>query len=459
MARSAMARRPAVVGLAAIALAGGTAALLGPTAGTASSHREAPLTATDPQIDNTDTYAFVSPDDPYSVTIVASWLPVQEPAGGPNFYPFADDSPHDVNIDNNGDGRADITYRWVFDSRFRNGNTFLYNTGVVTDINDPDLNFRQTYTFSVRENGEWKVLGRNLPVAPSRVGEASMPNYAKLFNQAVKRVPAGEITFAGQSDDPFFLDLRVFDLIYGADFSEIGNDTLSGYNVNTIALKVPKADLALNNNPRANPVIGVWSDTERRSVRVLSPTNGTGKPTYRGEHRQLSRLGMPLVNEVVIPVGQKDRFNASTPNNDAQFGSYVTDPELPKVIEALYGIDPPPTPRNDLVAVFLTGVDGLNATAMNRDVDQVTPSEMIRLNMSIAPSARPNRLGVLGGDTAGFPNGRRLADDVVDIELQVVEGELVGRPNDLGDAVNANDKPFQQRFPYVALPHSGSKAR
>jgi hypothetical protein len=239
---------------------------------------------------------------------------------------------------------------------------------------------------------------------------------------------------AGQSDDPFFLDLRVFDLLYGGNLSEVGNDTLAGYNVNTVSLQVPIKKLV-----DKEPVVGVWSTTS--------------KQTSSGRWVQVSRLGMPLVNEVVIPVKDKDKFNASSPKDDAQFLKYVTSPEVPKLIEAIYGIKAPAEPRNDLVQAFLTGVPGLNQPK------NVQPSEMLRLNTSIMPSVQPNRLGVLGGDTAGFPNGRRLADDTVDITLQVAEGELVGSPNDLGDAVNANDKAFGKSFPYVALPTSGSVTR
>jgi hypothetical protein len=246
----------------------------------------------------------------------------------------------------------------------------------------------------------------------------------------------------GQVDDPFFLDLRVFDLLYGTNLKEAGNDSLAGFNVHTMALQVPKADLAAGGDATKNPIIGVWTNAERQTI---SPTGKASGPFV-----QVSRLGNPLVNEVVVPVGAKDLFNQSKPADDAQFAAGVTDPELPKLIEAVYKIKAPATPRNDLVSVYLTGVDGLNKPA------NVVPSEQLRLNMSIAPTANPNPLGVIGGDKAGFPNGRRLADDVIDISIQVVEGELVGSPNDLGDGVSANDVPFETAFPYLALPHSGS---
>jgi len=393
-----------------------------------------------PQYDNTDVYAFVSPDRRGKVTLIGNWIPFEEPAGGPNFYAFADDARYNFKIDNDGDARADLTFRYTFQDHYRNGNTILYNTGPVTSLSDRDLNFYQTYKLQKinHDTGKVKQLASGYKVAPSRVGKASMPNYAKLRNQAIRWTGDGEWprTFAGQAEDPFFLDLRIFDLLYGGDFSEVGDDTLAGFNVNTLALQISKKMLAKRGNADANPIVGVWSTTDRRGV--------------DGQYRQVSRLGNPLVNELVIAVKDRDKFNASKPSNDGQFLEYVTDPELAELIEAIYGIPAPATPRDDLVAVFLTGVDGLNQPP------NVTPSEQMRLNMSIPPSDNPNRLGVIGGDNAGYPNGRRLADDVGDISLQVVEGELAGNPNDLGDGVNRNNVAFKQTFPYVALPTSGS---
>ena len=404
---------------------------LGPVGASASSHREAPLIAGAPQYDNTDTYAFVSPDEPDTVTLVANWIPFEEPAGGPNFYSFADDARYNLKIDNNGDAKADVVYRWTFKDHYRSGDTFLYNTGPVTGFDDPDLNFRQTYKLERIEGDHKWTLVNHAPVAPSYVGAASMPDYRGLFDEAVTPIAHGK-SWAGQAEDPFFLDLRVFDLLYGGDLSEVGDDTLAGFGVHSVALQVDTASLT---RP-GKPIIGVWSTTDRRDA--------------FGHYRQVSRLGMPLVNEVVIPLKDKNKFNASRPADDGQFLDYVTDPELPKLIEAVYGIPAPATPRNDLVQVFLTGVPGVNQPA------GVTGSEQLRLNTSIPPAADPNRLGVIGGDTAGFPNGRRLGDDVIDIALQVVEGELAGSPNDLGDAVNENDVAFGEHFPYLAPPTSGS---
>jgi hypothetical protein len=456
-------RRP-TLGVAAALAAVACVASLAPAVTQASSHREAPLVAGEPQLDNTDVYAFVSPDAPNTVTMIANWVPFEEPNGGPNFYPFATDAAYDINIDNDGDARADLIYRWTFTDNYRSRNTFLYNTGVVTSLDDPDLNYLQTYKLeAITESGS-TVLVNNGRVAPSRVGRASMPNYGALADSAITAVPGGGRTFAGQADDPFFLDLRIFDLFYGGDFSEVGQDTVRGYNTNTLAIQVPKSVLALGGNAARNPVVGIWSTTSRQRIEVVDTVNNR---TRYGGWQQISRLGMPLVNELVIPVGRKDEFNATAPRNDARFLQFVTSPEVPRRIEAIYRIPAPATPRNDLVEVFLTGlckacgpvpVD-LNSQRLNLDVDpaQFVPSEQLRLNMSVPPATTPNRLGVLGGDNAGFPNGRRLADDITDVTLRVAEGVLL--PNHpaavdgLSDAVDTNALAFRGTFPYVALPN------
>ncbi|MEV6650675.1 DUF4331 domain-containing protein [Streptomyces sp. NPDC051219] len=440
-------RRPGLRSIAALtcgALATGGlvaagVATLEPEAARASSHREAPLISGQPQYDNTDVYAFVSPDKADTTTIVANWLPFEEPAGGPNFFKFADDAQYDVHVDSDGDAQGDLLYRWTFKDHVKNGDTFLFNTGPVTALDDPDLNVTQTYDIDLLRLKNQHVMSTtkiadDLPVAPSNVGKASMPDYRDLRDQAVRELPSGATAFAGQADDPFFLDLRVFDLLYGADLSEVGRDTLSGYNVNTIALQVPTEHIR---HSEAQPVVGIWSTTQRRNA--------------QGDFTQVSRLGMPLVNEVVLPMKDKDKFNASAPWNDGDFLQSVTNPELPKLIEAIYKIEAPAEPRDDLVSVFLTGVDELNKPP------HVKPAEVLRLNTAIPPAGEPKRLGVLDGDNAGFPNGRRLTDDVVDIALQVVEGELLGKKNDLGDAVNENDQKFDRSFPYVALPTAGSR--
>jgi Domain of unknown function (DUF4331) len=452
-------RNVAAAGVAALALGAGVLAGLGPVASNASSHREAPLTAADPQIDNTDVYAFVSPDKSNTVTLVSSWIPFEEPAGGPNFYNFAEHTNYDVNIDNNGDARADITYRWNFKTHYRDGNSFIYNNGPVTWLRDPNLLVRQTYDLYRIKHGHRTRLLHDAPAAPSRVGNASMPGYnANLFDRAVKPAKGHIKSWVGQSDDPFFLDLRVFDLLYGANLSEAGNDTLAGFNVNTMALQIPKGQLRGHNES----VIGVWSTASRPSLRVQ---RSDGSQHFYGRNVQVSRLGNPLVNEVVVPVGAKDYFNGSSPSKDAQFLPAVQDPELPHLVNAVYPslAVPDSNPnkagiqRADLIQVFLTGIPNLNQPK------GVKPSEMLRLNIDTPPcSSSCSTLGVIGGDVAGFPNGRRLSDDVVDVALRVSMGVLLpshsAGADTLGDGVNANDVPFQNTFPYVGYPTSGSVA-
>ena len=459
-----------------VVVAAAAAAGLAPGAATASSHREAPLIAADPPVDNTDTYAFVSPDKSDTVTLVANWYPFEEPNGGPNFYPWATHAHYDINVDSDGDGKPDMTFRFQFHTQdLRDKTTFLYNNGPVTSLTDPNLLFRQTYDLTEIRPGKDKTLITGAPVAPSDTGPASMPDYGKLRDQAVGSLPGDGKVYVGQAADSFFLDLRIFDLLYGGNLKETGQNTLNGYNVNTVAIQVPKSYLALNGDATKNPVIGVWADTERQSTK-LTP----GKSTAVGSYVQVSRLGNPLVNEVVSAAGQKDAFNGSTPAQDATnkgLVGRVLKPEVPALIQSIYGIKAPSTPRNDLVEIFATGIatkaptlDGskppiqadLNSQILNKDVNskKFAPAEELRLNMSVPVTDKPNRLGVLAGDLQGFPNGRRLTDDVVDIELQALEGAaqtgkivtaLAG-----GDGVNKNSEGFGKHFPYVGLPYDQS---
>ena len=462
-------------GAATVVAAGVALAGLGPALSAASSHREAPLIAADPAADNTDLYAFVSPERAGYVTFIANWQPFEEPNGGPNFYPFATDAVYNINVDSDGDAKADAVFRWTFQNvDKRGGNTFLYANGPVTSLDDENLLFRQTYTLESSFHGEpFKTRIAGAPVAPSRVGPATMPDYAKLRADANKRLPGGWNTFAGQADDPFFLDLRVFDLLYGGDLSEVGQDTLAGFNVNTIALQVPFSDVALKGDAKRNPVIGIWTTTERAKTRLTGPSN-TSTDIRNADRVQVSRLGNPLVNEVVVPAELKDAFNSISPDQDAGIPAVVqrvTDPELPKLIEGIYKVPAPATPRNDLVEIFLTGITtkangpikaDLNSQLNNADVVAANfrPSEMLRLNLGVPVTAQPNRLGVLAGDLQGFPNGRRLTDDVVDISVQAVEGAAqTGKIVDAlatGDKVDANDNKFSGEFPYLALPNVSS---
>jgi hypothetical protein len=448
----------------------------------ASSHREAPLISADPLADNTDVYAFVSPDAPDTVTLIANWIPLEAPAGGPNFYKFGDDVVYQVNIDNDGDAKDDIVYEFRFKTHIQNRKTFLYNTGPISSLDDPNFNIRQTYSVTRIDRHGRVVLGTGLTTPPVNVGVRSTPTYETLADEAIHTLSDGSKVFAGQRDDPFFVDLgSVFDLLGLRPFNPAhliplpaapGVDGLKGLNTHTVALQVPKSLLTHNGSAGTDPanpnsIIGVYSTTLRRRLRVDDDhaiedrRSEDGHEGDRDDEQQdwvrVSRLGMPLVNEVIIPLGKKDRFNASDPENDQQFASFVIDPEPARLIHVLYPtINVPPAPRNDLVAIFLTGIAGLNQPP------HVKPSEMIRLNMAIPPSASPNRLGLLSGQADGFPNGRRLVDDVVDIELRALAGGTPFTPtfnhapnNILSDGVDHNDKSFLSTFPYVALPFPG----
>jgi hypothetical protein len=410
----------------------------------------------------------VSPDAPNTVTLIANWIPLEAPGGGPNFYKFGDDVLYRINVDNDGDAKDDIVYEFRFKTRIQNKSTFLYNTGPIAWLDDPNFNRRQTYSVTRIDRRGRHVLATDLATPPVNVGTRSTPNYEMLGEAGVHPLADGSKVFAGQRDDPFFVDLgSVFDLLGLRPFNPAhliplpgaaGGDGLKGVNVHTIALQVPKARLTHDGSAGTDPgntnsIIGVYSTTLRRRLRLI---DNDDQDDFGG-WVQVSRLGMPLVNEVVIPVGQKDRFNGSDPEQDAQFGALVQNPEPARLIPVLYpGIKVPAAPRNDLVAIFLTGIAGVNQPA------GVKPSEMIRLNMAFAPSLVPNRLGLLAGQNDGFPNGRRLTDDVVDIELRALAGATpftasfnVSPNNLLGDGVDANDKAFLTHFPYVAHPFAG----
>jgi len=425
----------------------------------ASSHREAPFISGDPLADATDVYAFVSPDRPNSVTLIANYIPAEVAPAGPNFYRFGDDVLYEINIDNNADARDDLSFQFRFRNRTNNGNTFLHNTGQITSLDDPDLNQEQFYSVSMLKGKdhedsfrEGKVLARNLQVAPANVGPVSYPNgYTTVADQAIYNIGNGVKVFAGPRDDPFFADLGgIFDLLQGIE----GEDYLADLNVHTVAIQVPIGMLTAG----SRDTIGVRTTSYRQSMSVLRPIGQPGSQNNNpssssGPWVQLSRLDMPLVNELVIPLKDKNRWNGSQPRFDKQFASYVLDPEPARLIEDILKVDVPSPPRDDLATIFLTGIPGLNKPA------GVVPSSQLRLNTSIQPSDNPNRLGVLRGDNAGFPNGRRPADDVVDIELQALAGGTPLTPNfdkapnnQLGDGVDANDVPLRDSFPYLADP-------
>lgn len=457
----------------------------------ASSHREAPLISMDPVADNTDLYAFVSPDKPDTVTIIGNWIPFEEPAGGPNFNAFGDGLLYQFHIDNDGDGLDDKTFTFRFSTLVGNPNTFLYNTGPVDDINSPNLNVRQFYYVALTENGkQWPnssdILKSSIRVAPANVGPRSFPNYNAVAAQAVTNVGQGITVFAGPRDDPFFVDLgSIFDLgglrplnslhILPPKDTQAGVDGLKGYNVHSIAIQVPIAMLTSNGKKNAADnaasTIGIWASTSRRSTTVLTTD---GKKRETGVYRQVSRLGNPLINEVVVPIGFKDYWNSQSPRNDSQFAGGALNPELAKLINVLYPAtaDIKETGRTDLQLVLLQGLPGLNSTG-----DRIM--DMLRLNTGIPPCTADSPIDDVGdcrklgafyedkADLAGWPNGRRLGDDVTDIALRAIaEGygaqlaTLYGVPNKspnntITDGVNVNDAAFGNAFPYLATPWQG----
>ena len=472
----------ATAGMTVVMLAGSVFLSTNNTPAAASSHREAPLVSRDPSVDNTDTYAFVSPDRPDTVTLVGSWIPGELPQGGPNFYSFGDDVVYYLYVDSDGDAKPNVTYKFQFATQIRNGQTFLYNVGPIGSLSDPNWNMPQTYTMTEIINGVENIVARNLQVAPVNVGTKSTPQYEQLWLSSVAKIPSpeGELkVFAGPTDDPFWIDLgSVFDLLtLRGNAPPVGydkgrkkpTDGLHRFNVHSISVQVPISRL-LKGAPAGETVIGVWAASERYSMPVL----GGGKIVNGGQLVQVSRLGMPLVNELVIGIDDKDKFNASKPKDDgANFADYVTNPVLPALIQTLFPTALAPTnfPRTDLVTVFLKGISGVNQPTT------VVSAEMMRLNTSVAPKAAgaQNVLGVAGGDNAGFPNGRRPADDVVDVTLRVSMGALcvltgatdtlkVGcKPSDapagglaLTDGVRKTPANYGVTFPYLTTPLPGN---
>lgn len=432
--------------LAFVLLAAGVGALAllvavfrgpGPEAGTASSHREAPLISEDPSADNTDLYAFRSPDKPDTVTIISNWIPGEDPAAGPNWYTFSPTARYDVYIDQTGDGKPDISYYF----RFKNGSP----TAILG-------NTQQTYTVTQVKGGKETVVGSNLTTPPDNIGPRSTPSYRDLAAAGVHDLSDGSKVFAGQRDDAFFGDVgAIFDLVAirnGTGATGGGKDFLAGYAVHAIALQIPIASVDTPSH-----VIGVWAATDRQKTTVALVGKGKDKKLKKTTSWvQVSRLGVPLINEAVIPTELKDRWNASTPDKDSQFGKYYSAPILATLLNKLYPQFGPfkDTDRSDLVAVGLTGIQ-----SPNLNYTGPTQADELRLNLSIPPAAKPNRLGVLGGDLAGFPNGRRLEDDVVDIVERAVGGVLIGHALPLGDGVDANDVPNLSSFPYEPDPFSG----
>ncbi len=430
----------------------------------ASSHREAPLIIADPLVDNTDVYAFRSTEAGRSefVTLIANFIPFQEPAGGPHFYSFDDTAVYSIKVDNTGDGVEDITFEFRFKNIVRNPDVVRgMATGPITSLTDPDYNVAQSYTVTRVAGGTSAVVVSDGLVPPCNIGSRTTPNYeAALAEPAIVTLANGARYFAGQREEGFYINIEgVFDTFNLPPTENGGTDGTSGFNVHTVAVEVPiqtlTRDGAVPSGPTAaNAVIGVWATASRNGIRTFRFGN---REYQNGTLNQVSRLGNPLVNELVIPLRLKNEFLSSQPADDAKFAPFILEPLLATLINQTFGLSVPLAPRNDLVAIFATGIPGLNF------LSDGSPHEMLRLNVAIPPNGCPSRLGLLGDDMAGFPNGRRVGDDVVDIALRAVAGGTPFTPafnvepnNSLGDGVPMNDVEYLNRFPYLATPHPGN---
>jgi hypothetical protein len=477
-----------------------------PPAGFAASHREAPITALDQKADITDFFAFVSYDDPTKVTLILNVDPFLEPGNGPNYFPFDDNIQYSIKIDNNQDALADIVFQFQFTTEIRAPGVFTGFVGAGAGVNAPanspapvapgtpivppaitaldgagaaGLSLRQHYTVTMVKAGVstplTNVNGTPLFAVPSNVGPRTMPNYPALAAQGIYSLGNGIRVFAGTVDDPFYIDLgAAFDSLnfrVGAgagvlsaaadadDHTNTAPDFVSGYNVNTIAIEVPISMLTSTGvqEPATSihATIGAWGTTARpRTLVRRAPLPAVSSGTFS----QIQRMGNPLINELIIGSGSKDFWSMSEPVNDSQFASFDLDPLFARVLNAIYGIAIPTPPRTDLLPL-VTYAPPIAAPG--------TPAgpvaDLLRLNTGVAPTpeASRRRLGLLAGDSAGFPNGRRVSDDVTDIAARAVAGILAGSQFNyrIGDGVNTNDVPYQETFPYVAFAQSGRNRR
>lgn len=478
----------------------------------ASSHREAPMISDDPSADSTDFYMFRSPTTDTAaantVTFVANYWPMQEPGGGPNWVRFGDNVLYEIKIDNDGDAKEDITYQFRFTTNFKKGTTsFLFAGGPVANLTDP--NVVQTYTVTRIDKTGTSVVASNATVPPPYMGTFTNGNlaaYTTLSNGAIANLNGGGKVFAGQRDDPFYADLGgIFDLVRircnaannpntaagcGGTANVKGVDFLGGYNVHSIVLQVPINLLTSDGSmtPTGKPaIIGSWTTASRKrvSIRRAPPAaaalGGVKVQDEYGPWVQVSRLGLPLINEVIVPVGLKDYYNTTPPSNDGPLftsttgGPLLTNPELAQALKALYGINIPAAGRDDIVDLVQFHIalssGGAAVGPFKGKTYALAPADILRVDLSVAAPAdqTTNRLGavgVVGGATdanVGFPNGRRLHDDVVDILERVVGGGILRgfaatAPNNaLSDAIDANDRTFLTTFPYVPAPWSGSE--
>ena len=487
----------------------------------AANHREAPLTALDTKADITDWFAFVSYDDPTKLTMILNVDPFLEPANGPNYFPFDPEILYEMKVDNDFDANEDVRIQFRFKTETRLPGVFTgfvgAGSGIPAPANSPapvapgtpivppaitaldgpgsaGLSLRQTYTMTIQKkiNGIWTSVfnsgAQKLIAVPSNVGPRTMPNYENLAQQGIYNLGSGIRVFAGTVADPFYIDVgAAFDTLNfrtGAfatgipavlsnaqdadDKHNYAPDTLAGYNVNTLAIELPIAmltsDGVLHAAGDAKAVLGTYGTTSRPRIKV-QPTTPGGKASLSANFVQIQRMGNPLINELLIGTGDKDKFSMSEPKNDAQFANYLLDPLLARVINAAYNgvVTIPAPPRTDLLPlVTYTAPICPGCTAA-----QAGPvADLLRINTGIGPTAQAGRkrLGVLAGDFGGFPNGRRVSDDVTDISTRVVLGVLkpafnIFPNNRVGDGVNVNDVSYQETFPYVPFAHSGRDSR
>jgi hypothetical protein len=471
--RSAVLRYTCALTLAALAVP--------PQPLSAASHREAPITALDQKADITDWFAFVSPEHQDRVILILNVDPFLEPSNGPNYFPFDPNVLYEMKIDNNHDGKADITFQFQFKSEINSPGLFtgfvggLVGIPPITALDGPGsqgLSERQSYTVTMVNGPDVQPLGSGgtLYTVPTNVGPRTMPNYPALRQQGIYTLSNGIRVFAGTVSDPFFIDLGAnFDslnyrqatgggvlaaAIDADDKNNYAPNALAGFNVNTIALEVPitmlTSDGMLHKATDAAAVIGTWGTTSRRRVSVL------GSESESGRWAQVQRLGNPLINELIIGTGSKDRFSMDAPYKDSQFASFFLNPLLASVLSSI-GVPVPPAPRTDLLPL----VQYMAPICPGCTQAQAGPiADLLRLNTGISPTApvSQKRLGFIAGDSAGFPNGRRPADDVVDIALRAVGGILAnaakyGTP--LGDGVNMSSSPLQSVFPFLGAAYDG----
>ncbi|MGI8761393.1 MAG: DUF4331 domain-containing protein [Jatrophihabitantaceae bacterium] len=465
-----------------------------------SSHKEAPGISNDAAADNTDVYVFVSPDSPDTVTLIANFVPLEDPAGGPNFFEFGDDVLYEIHIDNTGDAKPDITYQFTFTTTLRDPNTFLYNTGPITSLDSPNWNRRQFATVKKVAGGTTTTLGTNLACPPCNIGPTSTPNYVSLANAAIHTLGSRKV-FTGQRAEGFYVDLgAIFDLgvlrpFQNLHFSKMpaapGINSTKAKNIHTIAIQVPKTELTSDGKPPTDymkpaSVIGVYAAASRQRGHIYN-TDGTVQNA--GPYVQISRQANPLFNEVLIPIPLKDKFNSQAPAGDVQFKSHVANPELSNLLPVLYPgvfpnlakLDAAKTERKDLEAILLTGIPygklkdkNGNKLPFQNVGDGKTLADLLRLNMAIAPTtSKPSNLGIVGGDLAGFPNGRRVFDDVTTIELRALAGVTYplivstykpdaaagaitpGLTSSNTDVTAENTVHYLSTFPYLGTPHDG----